>query len=323
MARSLGDPRDLTLITAATNSFPMTDSDTDPEQSVDADAAFAALSDPTRLDILRALHEYARESGEATVGFADLRKRAGVEDGGRFRYHLNELRDQFVEKTDDGYRATYAGSEVVAAVLAGTYTGRDSLGPTELDDACGRCGGTVTGRYVRGAVDVTCENGHPLLRWTLPPNAARDATVVELAAVATARIRHAIELALDGVCVKCYGEMRTRLETVEDENGAETPVFRGECATCGAPLVGPAWLPLLVHPTAVAFYHDHGRPVQDALLWELGQVDDETTRPLDDGGARITVVLDGDRLHATLDGTGAPVEVVTEAAARRGMTESG
>ncbi|WP_449404315.1 DUF7347 domain-containing protein [Halalkalicoccus subterraneus] len=47
------------------------------------------------------------------MGFADLRRRVGVEDSGRFRYHLKQLRGDFVEKANDGYRLTYAGEACV------------------------------------------------------------------------------------------------------------------------------------------------------------------------------------------------------------------
>lgn len=57
----------------------------------DSDAAFAAVSDPTRIAILRALATHARETGESVCRFSELRKRAGVDDSGRFRYHLNKL----------------------------------------------------------------------------------------------------------------------------------------------------------------------------------------------------------------------------------------
>jgi len=64
-------------------------------------------------------HEERERGG---VG-SELRKRVGVRDSGRFRYHLEKLRGPFVEQADDGsYRLTYAGSEVVTAIVAGTYT---------------------------------------------------------------------------------------------------------------------------------------------------------------------------------------------------------
>jgi DNA-binding transcriptional ArsR family regulator len=308
-------------------------SDSAPNGSGDPDAAFAAVSDPTRVAILRALAAHARETGETTAGFAALRKRAGVEDPGRFRYHLNTLVGRFVDRTEDGYHLSHAGSEIVAAILAGRYTDHERLGPTTVDGACNVCGADATGVYEDGRLDVTCENDHPLLRWSIPPNAAADATVSELATLATSLIRHAIDLSLQGVCVECYGTMTTRIESVpteadegdgadggdEGEGGANgrtsrpTPLFRADCETCTASLVGPAWFALTVHPTVDAFYHDHGRPVRDSLLWELGHVEYETTLA-DDGAVVVTVELDDERLHVTLSDAGEVVEATVESA---------
>ena len=68
-----------------------------------ADAS-GALSDPLRIDVLRALVTHHRETGAAApIGFADLRRRVDVRDSGRFRYHLEQLRGTFVEPADESY----------------------------------------------------------------------------------------------------------------------------------------------------------------------------------------------------------------------------
>nr|WP_160133952.1 hypothetical protein [Halococcus salsus] len=53
------------------------------EPNTDPADAFGALSDPLRIDILRALGNYHREAAdERSIGFADLRRRVGVDDSG-------------------------------------------------------------------------------------------------------------------------------------------------------------------------------------------------------------------------------------------------
>ena len=86
--------------------------------------AFAALSDPLRVEILQGLSAHTRTTGDPIIGFAELRKRVDGRDSGRFRYHLNELRDNFVEKADGGYRLTHAGIQMVGAILAGSILTR-------------------------------------------------------------------------------------------------------------------------------------------------------------------------------------------------------
>jgi DNA-binding transcriptional ArsR family regulator len=72
------------------------------EDAVDPADAFAALGDPLRIDIVRALAAQRRESPAADgLGFAALRKQVDVRDSGRFRYHLEQLQEIFVEQRDD------------------------------------------------------------------------------------------------------------------------------------------------------------------------------------------------------------------------------
>ena len=53
---------------------------------------FDALSHPTRIMILKALSDEA-------VGFADLKKKLGIESSGHLQHHLNKLND--LVKTDE------------------------------------------------------------------------------------------------------------------------------------------------------------------------------------------------------------------------------
>ncbi|MFC5972158.1 winged helix-turn-helix domain-containing protein [Halomarina salina] len=283
--------------------------DSAPEFVSDPDAAFAAVADPTRVDVLRALAEHVRETGEQVCRFSTLRKRAGVEDPGRFRYHLEELRGHFVEKVDDGYRFTYAGGEIVGAILAGRYTDHERLGPTPLDGQCSVCGEDIAGRYEQGRIEVDCEAGHQLLSWPLPPNAATHATVAELAGVATSLVLHAVDLSLQGHCPRCYGPTTARIEPSDE---GEMPQFRAACDTCAGLVVGPAWFALTVHPTVEAFYHDHDRPIREAMLWELAHVDYEATPADGEGVVRLSARLDDEVLHAVLAETGAVLSTRVE-----------
>lgn len=79
-------------------------------QEADPTDALAALGDETRIAILRALAE-----ADEPLPFTELRERAGVDDPGRFNYHLSTLREYFVREADGGYALRNAGSRVVAA----------------------------------------------------------------------------------------------------------------------------------------------------------------------------------------------------------------
>ncbi len=306
------------------------DGDDSDETHGDSAAAFAALSDPLRVDILRALSDHHRETrSPEPIGFADLRRRVGVRDSGRFRYHLERLRDHFVEKTDEGYRLTPAGTEVVAAVIAGTYSEQVSLDPTELDSGCFICGEPAVATYDRGVCWVTCANEHPLFQWSVPPNAAaratsgrnvegeavkppeqgETATLLKIVEVAELLAVQAVERSLAGICSKCYGPVEPEV-IVED--GSEQVGFRTACDACGGQLLGPIGFCLLVDPEVAAFYRQHGRTIREHHLWELSFVQ---------GGSTITVVseepirveigvrLDDERLCVSVDDTGRVISV--------------
>lgn len=79
-------------------------------QEADPTDALAMLGHETRIAILRVLAE-----ADEPLPFSELRQRAGVEDAGRFNYHLSELREYFVREEGGGYTLRHAGSRVVAA----------------------------------------------------------------------------------------------------------------------------------------------------------------------------------------------------------------
>lgn len=288
------------------------------EQRVDPAEAFAALSDPLRVDMLRELATAHRAREVESVGFADLRKRVGVRDSGRFRYHLNELRDTFVRKTDDGYRLTVTGVETVAAILAGTYTHGGTLGPAPIDSDCSECGADAVAVYRDGRCSVSCGNDHSLFGWTLPPAAAADATLPEVVSRSELFARQAIERGLAGVCPKCSAPVEPRVVVEDDDaepvdGGADEPTgpvpgLRVSCETCGGRLVGPVGFCLLVDPAVEAFYRRHDRPLDALHVWEPPFVaDDEAVEVVSRDPLRVVieVTLDGDRLAVTVDESGA------------------
>ncbi|WP_254524368.1 ArsR/SmtB family transcription factor [Natrinema caseinilyticum] len=284
-----------------------TDREETDERGSPADA-FAALSDPLRVSILRELSAHHRTTGEEAVGFADLRRRVGVRDSGRFRYHLNELRDRFVEKSEAGYRLTHAGVQIVAAILAGTYTADVSMGPTELDSECSACGRRAFATCEDGRCRVTCPNDHALFQWSVPPNATVGATLPEIVDLAEVLAFQAIEQALIGVCPKCYDPIETRIVT----NGPPRPILRAVCDTCGARIVGPAEFCLLVDPDVTAFCRRHGLTLRDDHVWEFPFVRDDagvTVVDQDPPRLEVDVSLGGETLSVSVDERGHVLEI--------------
>jgi len=300
---------------------PPTDGSGDAGDGADADAttrsadAFAVLGDPLRVAIVRELMAFHRETGTTdSIGFADLRRRVDVRDPGRFRYHLRKLRGRFVEKTDGGYRLTYAGTEVVTAVLTGTYTDNVSVGPETLDSDCFVCGEKAIANYGNGTCRVTCANDHPLFEWSVPPTAAVDNALPAVVSLAELLAYQGIERALAGVCPRCFHSIETEVVAGPEDVAQELsrPIFRAVCVVCGGALIGPVSFCLLVDPQVAALYQRHGRGLRAHHVWELPFVgDDSAIRVVEEDPIRVEigVTLAGETLWTTIDERGHVVAV--------------
>jgi DNA-binding transcriptional ArsR family regulator len=291
----------------------------DDEPPTDAADVFAALGDPVRVGVLEALavhHRRQERTAEPGLAFSTLRKRVGVRDSGRFRYHLEKLRGTFVEQADDGtYRLTYAGNEVVTAIVAGTYTTNVTRGPTTLDSTCDICERQAVGTYDDGVLAVSCRNDHPLFFWSLPPNAARDATVGELIETATLDLYQTIELTRSGTCPDCYTPISTCVE--QSEGPGQAYRFRASCGACGSTLDGPIGFCLIGHPEVESLYHRHDCSIREGYWWELEFMRDDL--PIDQSNddplrLQLSVQMEQETLHATINDAGrvASTELTTD-----------
>lgn len=287
--------------------------------SEDVSDAFAALGDETRVNILAALVEARRENPrEPGVAFSDLRERVGVEDSGRFNYHLGKLRGRFVESDDGVYELTAAGNDVVGAILAGRYDEDVAMEPRSLDASCPLCDAAVTARYEDDRLRVECDETHSLLVTPVPPAAAANRTVEALLSFATRTTYAWLDLVTDGICSECYGEVTGEIREIEDGDDAlPTYGYHTECERCGFVTGSTVSVAVLRHPAFVAFCHDHGVELTGRLPWTLhGVVDDDTERVDDEAEAvdddteryETTFRLDDEVFVATLTASGDVVE---------------
>lgn len=122
------------------------------EQSVlSPDAAFKALGNETRMEILQTLGR-----ADDPLSFSQLRNRVGIRRGGRFNYHLGKLVGHFIEKSEQGYDITQAGRKVIQAVLSGAVTEAPESGLTEIDEACQLCSAPIEVRYRDHRMEAFC-----------------------------------------------------------------------------------------------------------------------------------------------------------------------
>jgi hypothetical protein len=220
-------------------------------EGVSPEEVFAILGDETRLNVIRALwragalHEYDDVDDTAsTVSYSDLRRRVGVDDNGRFNYHLSKLVPHFVRKTEEGYRLSTGGKRIARTVIAiaGTHD-------TEVTDAartdCPACGGDVAVTYEDQWLRFSCTEcpglfgdaapDGTLLNAPFPPPGLVGRTPDE--ALATELYRCMLDLTslMQGVCPECASATRGTLSVCDGHDATPDRL----CRACGTPFV--AW----------------------------------------------------------------------------------
>ncbi|WP_458187142.1 ArsR/SmtB family transcription factor [Haladaptatus sp. NG-WS-4] len=281
--------------------------------SLSPDEAFAVLGDETRIAILRVLFENATEP----MSFSELRDAVGMRDSGQFNYHLGKLVEQFVRKTDEGYRLRLAGWQVVGAILSGTYTESGNTDPVSFDHPCPSCGGTVVATYEDERMHIRCADCKELFEAaSIPPGALEGFAPEELTQRFEQYMRGLVGHARLGICLSCQGRMSPKLSTDPDpENGVDledTPVVEYRCRRCPEVVSVSLGTALLDHPAVVSFHWEHGIDLRTVSSWSLAWLTDdrpvvESETPL---RVRLRVELDGDVLELVVDESLSVVETV-------------
>jgi hypothetical protein len=278
-----------------------------------AAAAFALLGNETRLAIVEELAVDGYQGLEPTDGrsFADLRRAVGVDDAGRFNYHLGELLGTFVRKVGEGYALTNAGWTVAGIVAAEEVGGGDVRREEPLDTPC-PWGDTLVGTYEEGLFRVECSEHGVLFATRLPTGVVRERSLDEVLTIACDDMQADIDRAVSGVCPHCRGDIAVSLTTgtTVQETGIEAPVARCDCGDCGLRFEVPPGVVVVSHPAVVSFYYDHGVDLRTRTYPELPFLDATapTVVATDPTRVRIDVEHDGDTLRIVLDGDARVVE---------------
>lgn len=263
-------------------------------EAVDPEDAFAALSDETRIEILRALWD----ADERDVSFSDLRDAVGMRDSGQFNYHLDKLTGRFVAKGENGYRLRLAGIGIVGSLLVGAYTMEGSVDSFEVDDACPSCGSSMTFRYEDEWVSIDCDECPVTSDFGVPPGVFEGYDVEEFPAVAERYGRTLIRQAGNGFCPYCEGRVRPTVERAHDpdplspdvpDHLENVPAVDYTCDRCGETLTADLGFTLLWHPAVVSFYYDHDVDVREASIWRFGALSNDRSRITDRDPFRATV----------------------------------
>jgi hypothetical protein len=279
-----------------------TGSDTVTVERRSPEAVFGLLGDESRLRILQALGETPDEP----VPFAELHRRSGVDDSGRFNYHLGKLRGTFVRRTDDGYELTYAGRQVIGAMHAGVYTANATVEAIPVEGGCPVCGGDLVAQYAVETARVDCTECEGFRNdFAYPPGSLDQFDREELPLAFDRWMSNVIGGVIDGFCYTCAGRMDGRLvvDEPDDRMGGLPAHVEFECDRCGSTATTSGGAPLMHHPAVAGFLYDHGFESGRSPTWELGEVGLPTGELLSESPPRMTVQLehDGERAVATLE----------------------
>ena len=283
--------------------------------SLSLDEALSIVGEPTRAAIVLELGE-ARSADPAAsddLAFSELMERVGVEDSGRFNYHLDRLVGTFVEKSDRGYALSLPGQLLYRAFVAGTLTDRRTVKPFPVGD-CPDCGGRLAAAYHPDHVlTVECEGCETLFDAAHFPTRGVDARPrSELLDAVYQRRHHEIAAMRRGVCHACGGRVERRLghnSTVADDCGGD-PLSCLEsyavlaCEECATSLVGNPTNVALTAPPVVGFFAERGRDAARSRWWNdpvAAAREGVTVVGTDPVSVAIPFELDGDRLRVVLD----------------------
>jgi hypothetical protein len=284
-------------------------------------AAFAKLGDETRLGILETLGR-----ADGPLSFAELRRGVGYDTSGNFSYHLDQLDDHFVRRTDDGYALRAAGRRVVRAVLAGTVTDAPRVERTRIDRGCPYCDAPVELRYAEERLEGYCsecdgvyddatlgsrdvDDGY-LGHLPLPPAGVQDRTMREAARAAwTWGFQDVIAIA-KGVCPSCAAALAQDAVVCDDHDSTDgrcaacgnrhAVQVRSTCTNCIREQESAFVVKLLASTELLAFVTTHGLdPVDDQ--WAFGWTYDEDVRATEPFDASFTFTIDGDSLTLDVD----------------------
>lgn len=245
--------------------------------------AFALLGNETRLRVLQVLWEAHEPYGPpAPIPFSGLYDRVGHDDTANFNYHLQQLIDRFIRRTDEGYVLMEAGLAVVRAVIAGTVTERPDIQPSPTDIACSQCGAPIVVAYDNQRTAARCTEcsglfgrarspafDETLFHLPFPPGGWEGRTPEEVFHATVEYNFHQIASYRAGICPYCAGMVEESIDVCEAHEPGDSGLcpacershlveVRETCRRCKASEWGPLSIAILTHPFITAFYHDHG-----------------------------------------------------------------
>jgi DNA-binding transcriptional ArsR family regulator len=283
-------------------------SDTETDRA--PEAVFSLLGNETRVDILRSLWK----TDDTQTTFSELYDAVEMDDTGQFNYHLGKLLGTFVRKTEEGYELSFAGEQVIGAVLSGVYTETGNIEPIDIDDPCYRCGGRLRAHYSDEYVRIDCDDcGILVTEFDVPPGILDDRDRADLPHVFSQWIKSEYIQVLSGCCSVCTGPITATIDNAPDTQ-LETVCVEHQCTRCDRTITSNIGSAFIDHPAVVQFHDEHGIDLRTTPLWQVGWFfeDHASIVSEDPLRIRITVTIDDDTLILLIDDDLTVLEVETE-----------
>ena len=243
----------------------------DGQQTV-PEVAFTLLSHEIRLDILRVffdryapidLDSRSAVRSHCTLSYVELMRATGIEDSGKFNYHLNKLRGVYVEAVEDGYVPTASALSLYDAVVA-TRPSVAVSADLEIETACPNCGAGLQGRYEQEFLTVDCPACD--LFWGATYRFPKNGLIVRegrgVYEALYTRVMYHVGLARTGQCPSCAGVTNVTLPR-ERLDAESTPTAEMTCGTCSWTATIDIVSALQFEPRVTSALLDIGVPVAE------------------------------------------------------------
>mgnify|MGYP006274389805 CR=1 FL=1 len=278
---------------------------------------FELLANEIRLRIITALGDASGEGGYASLAFTDLRRATGVEDSGKFTYHLKQLLGEFVEEAGTGYSLTLAGIKAYQAVIAHQSEGGVAVEPFDIVGACRTCGGQRRAWYEEGRGHVGCADcGEAEFRYPVDARHVDPENAESLLDSMHERAIRDYSSMVRGICPHCGGttttDLRFEADHWEDAGMVDDDVLvHAVCDGCSWFFYANLAAVLRLEEPVQAFFVARGVDIwteylwTDRIDWTVDSVNGDPVR------VRGHFAYDGDHLSLVVDGDARVVEART------------
>jgi hypothetical protein len=225
------------------------------------------------------------------IPYAELMDAVGVEDSGKFNYHLGKLRGAYVQQVEDGYVPTAAATALYRTVVAHQPGREANRTQFDVDSECPSCDAELVGTHEQGFLSVNCASCNDWVGFTypFPKNGFNNRSDDEVVRAAHKRCKHHLAVARSGQCPFCAATT-----TIELQEGEEAPVHIS-CDSCSFHVGSRILFPFLLDTHVTTALSTAGIDVEQ-YEWEFPE---PTTRIISRNPLRIQVEIHGDEDTAT------------------------